>query len=31
MRFVEKLRLYGGELYSSFSPDLAIAFKVGRG
>ena len=22
MRFVEKLRLYGGELYSSFSPDL---------
>jgi len=22
MRFVEKLRLYGGELYTSFSPDL---------
>jgi ABC-2 type transport system permease protein len=22
MRFVEKLRLYGGELYASFSPDL---------
>jgi ABC-2 type transport system permease protein len=31
MRFVEKLKLYGGELYSSFSPFiLAITFEVER-
>ncbi len=32
MRFVEKLRLYGGELYTSFSRLIrAITFEVGRG
>jgi hypothetical protein len=28
MRFVEKLRLYGGELYTFFSPDLYSGYYV---